>query len=197
MADRNLIEMISPEILSSTSIQFFYLVANKCANRNYYGVQNNLNSTRLSLQSCFDNFNRPVPMSCEYLEFPGYDYTCYLASEPNLAGNDNTVVIEGNHASNRTNSDVLVLESYNQVIRTVPSVICNQFPNLYHIWLTYNRIQTLRPSSFSGCTNLRVLVIEANPIHVIPAGLFVANSVLETLWLDSNRIYSIENGKLF
>jgi Leucine-rich repeat (LRR) protein len=111
-----------------------------------------------------------------------------------MAGNDATEVIGGEHAEGLTNTDVLVIESYNQNIRTVPSVLCRQFPNLNHIRLNFNNIQTFRESSFSGCTNLRELIVEANPIYILPAGLFASNAALETLWLDMNRIYSIENG---
>lgn len=197
MADNNLIEMIDEELFdNSSSLQYLYLNRNKCVNRNYFGIGNNRNGTRLDLQRCFDNFNRAVPLSCIYLEFPG-EYTCYMSADLNLSGNDNTEVIDGVHVDGRTNTDVIALESYNQHIRTVPSVICRQFPNLNSIWLSFNRIQTFRQTSFAECANLRELVLEVNPIHILPAGLFVSNAVLQTLWLDSNRIFSIENGNSF
>lgn len=197
MADFNNIEMIDDDFFDNMSaLQYLYLFGNKCANRNYLGVQNNPNATRLDLQRCFDNFQRAVPMTCIYMDFPGYDYTCYFTSNENVAGNDNTEAIEGEHAEGRANTDVLVVETYNQQIRTIPSVICRQFPNLQMLWMSYAGIQTFRTSTFAGCQSMTDLILEMNPIHVVPAGLFASNAALSTLWLDMNRIYRIENGKI-
>lgn len=57
-----------------------------------------------------------------------------------------------------------------------------------------SEIQTLNERTFADCLNLETLVIEFNPLQVVPGEIFLHNQRLNIIWLDFNNIHRIEAG---
>lgn len=204
---------------NASTLDYLYLIENICINRNFYAVNILRDQTREALTHCFDNFAAAGAVNCFYAEYPNPgDYSCILSAN-NPSGSDNFTQVTGDHASGFGNDDVRAVEGANQNTRIVPSVVCEQFSNLIEFSLHTSQIMRITRNSFSGCANIRTIMlnnnlitsIEAesfdnnanlehfeailNDIHHVAASVF-ASTNLQTLFLGGNRLRSIDGSFL-
>lgn len=113
---------------------------------------------------------------------PDYPYTCDLTLV-NPDGRDDFNRIEGNHLSNRSDVDVVMVNAFNQNSRIVPSVICRQFPSLKDLYISSSNIETINESAFADCANLVHILLSINRITEVPGNTFRNNGRLEYISL--------------
>jgi hypothetical protein len=101
------------------------------------------------------------------------NYQCLIILN-NPQGFDNFTSIGGAHLQNRTNADVTVVSSYTGTSLNVPSIICEQFPNLIEITLTGRGITTLTERSFAECKVIKRIHLWNNKINTPPVNLLVS-----------------------
>nr|XP_028564483.1 relaxin receptor 1-like [Podarcis muralis] len=84
---------------------------------------------------------------------------------------------------------LLFLDLHNNLLRGLPNTsICSEMPKLNWLDLEGNQLHTLQSSSFRGCNEVTVLVLNRNKIERIQAGTFSNLNSLVELDLSSNRL---------
>lgn len=73
----------------------------------------------------------------------------------------------------------------------VPSIICQQFPSLQSISITYAQVEFIGYDNFIGCYNLQRLNLGQNLIREIPPRTFGKMRSLQNLALNNNKITTI------
>lgn len=131
-------------------------------------------------------------ISCSYIQRGGYPYTCQLTIQ-NPQGSDAFTSIPGQHLPNKSNADVELVDAFSQNTLNIPSVICQQFPNLVDLYMAVNNIQIIQESSFAACRNLRSATLVYNAINSIPANTFRNNPNLEFIYLSWNNVSQLVN----
>jgi Leucine-rich repeat (LRR) protein len=174
------------------STQWLMLTENNCVNQIFLDIPNNRENVRNALSGCITNFRQPS-ISCQY--FGGEDGTEYFCimdvhNPDGVAFN----AIEGEHVAGQTNTNVVSANAFYQNTRTIPSVICRQFPNLERMMITGSGIEEILPENLENCANLRELYVHVNRIRTIAAGTFVNAPNLRVLELGYNEISRVENG---
>jgi Leucine-rich repeat (LRR) protein len=153
-------------------------------------VSENREEVRAALQPCFDNFNLGSVIECSYISAEFFPYTCELTIS-NQNGRNDFERIDGEHAFNLTNDDVLVVEGIRQNSFNVPSIICQQFKNLETLTLEMSRIEVITARSFESCENLKILQLNINNISFIPSATFAHNQHLEMLIMRDNFVTNL------
>ncbi|XP_070497778.1 uncharacterized protein [Chironomus tepperi] len=116
----------------------------------------------------------------------GASYECILSiNNPNGVEFDQ---IEGSHLTGLSDADVELVNAYSGNSRIIPSVICRQFPNVYHLTIMGINVEELTPDAFADCRNLVDLFLVFNQITSIPANTFANSPRLEYIELSRNRI---------
>ncbi|CAG9798479.1 unnamed protein product [Chironomus riparius] len=118
-----------------------------------------------------------------------YGYTCDLTIiNPNGLNNFNE--ISGQHLNGKSNEDVFYIYSYNSGANStnIPSVICQQFPNLDRIQIQRFGIRAVDDYSFSNCKKIQYIYINENYISQIHENSFQNNPDLLRLSLQYNQI---------
>lgn len=127
--------------------------------------------------------SQAVTISCNYRQAaPNYPYTCDLTLV-NPGGLDNFDRIQGEHLPGRNDSDVRMVNGYNQNSRLVPSVICRQFPNLIDLYLSSSNIVNINEAAFADCRNLEHVMLSFNEISEVPDNTFRNNERLDFVYL--------------
>lgn len=112
--------------------------------------------------------------------------------DQNIQADSSMVNIVGVHLPNRTNSDVLVLESSNSTIQVFPHALINAFSNLRRV-----RLQTANMTRFSNpiqsCESLDELLVGVNLLTSIPAGIFRNCRNLTQLSFLFNQLTALDN----
>jgi Leucine-rich repeat (LRR) protein len=189
-ASYNEIAGIDPTFLdTATSLNSLMLSQNNCTQQNFFEIQTNREEVREALVTCFANYVGET-ISCEYFVTEGGDYAC-LMSINNPIGRDRFANVPGQHLAGRTNEDVAVIDIIFQNTRNIPSIICQQFPNVEYFIAMGNNIDVITPTSFASCRELEYLNLFNNHIVHIPPLAFVNNTNLGELELGSNRIETL------
>lgn len=127
-------------------------------------------------------------ISCNYINRGGvYPYTCQLTIN-NPEGSNDFTSIPGNHVEGFTDADVLLVDSFGQNSRNIPSVICQQFPNLRDLYFAVNNVEVIDETSFADCENLVSTILLFNSIRRVPANTFRNNRNLEFIYLNWNGL---------
>ncbi|CAG9811907.1 unnamed protein product [Chironomus riparius] len=126
-------------------------------------------------------------ISCNYVGgSDGASYECILSiNNPNGIEFDQ---IEGTHLTGLSNADVELVNAYSGNSRIIPSVICRQFPNVYHLTIMSINVEELTPAAFAECRNLVDVFLVFNQITSVPANTFANSPRLEYIELSRNRI---------
>lgn len=103
---------------------------------------------------------------------------------------DTVNVIDGVHVSGKDNSNVEVAEAIAGKSVIFPKVICAKFAYLKEISFASRGIESLTSDSFTMCTKLEWLVLNANSIQSISSTVF-SNKLLHFLNLGNSKIESI------
>lgn len=186
-ADHNRINSIESAVLDELqSISWLFLSENICANSNFFDVSNNLANVRNELSGCINNFRNDI-IRCDY--FGGNEWEQYfcLLELHNPDGID-FQTIEGDHQSGLTNNDVVLANAFYQNSRTIPSVICRQFPNLESMMIVSSGVEVIFTESFEHCRNLEQLFINQNRLQTIWPFSFQNSPRLRILDLAYNEI---------
>ncbi|XP_056004929.1 slit homolog 2 protein-like isoform X2 [Ostrea edulis] len=81
------------------------------------------------------------------------------------------------------------LDLSNNNLVTLPHHIFSKFTNLATLILSYNQLECMAPTSFSGLHKLRILSLHGNNISSIPYGTFKDLTSLTHLALGGNQLY--------
>ena len=110
-------------------------------------------------------------LRCNYVGgSDGASYECLLSiSNPNGIEFDE---VEGTHLTGLSNEDVELVNAYSGNSRIIPSVICRQFPNVYHLTVMSINVEELTPAAFAECRNLVDVFLVFNQITSVPANTF-------------------------
>nr|XP_022340062.1 slit homolog 2 protein-like isoform X3 [Crassostrea virginica] len=81
------------------------------------------------------------------------------------------------------------LDLSNNNLVTLPDQIFSNFTNLATLILSYNQLECMAPTSFSGLHKLRILSLHGNNISSIPYGTFRDLTSLTHLALGGNELY--------
>lgn len=189
----NQIDGIQNEIIDELqSAQWLMLSENNCIDRIFIDVPNNREMVRSALSGCISSFRQPS-ISCQY--FGGdvdTEYFCIMElHNPDGAAFES---IGGQHVSGQTDNDVISANAFYQNTRTIPAVICRQFPNLQRMMITGSGIEEILPESLQNCGNLQELFVHVNKIRTIGADTFVNVPALRVLEVGYNEISRIDAG---
>lgn len=168
------------------------LNGNQCTNLVHRDIRGNQELTRQLLADCSANFQANPQLSCEYDRMiTGRIYWCRMtAVDP--TGRNLFQEVAGNHLPGGSDDAVMYVQVLNQNTRTVPAVICRQFPSMQILDLLSSSIADLREDSFHGCSFLRDLTVMGNRIRRIPAQAFSgASNHLHELVLVNNGIEEV------
>lgn len=174
------------------SAQWLMLSGNNCVDQIFLDVPNNREMVRSALSGCISSFRQPS-ISCQYFGGdPDTEYFCIM----DVHNPDGVTLnaIEGEHVSGQTNNDVISANAFYQNTRTIPAVVCRQFPNLQRMMITGSGIEELLPESLEHCGNLQEFYVHVNRIRTIAANTFVSAPSLRVLELGYNEISRIEAG---
>lgn len=116
----------------------------------------------------------------------GANYECTMTiNNPNGIEFD---AVGGTHLDGFTNEDVLVVNAYYGQSSIVPSVICRQFPNIFHLTVMGLGVEELTPAAFANCGNLTEIFLVFNEITAVPANTFSGCPRLDYIELSRNNI---------
>lgn len=127
-----------------------------------------------------------------------YDYgfwgdSCTLTSSSFGSLND-TIVITGNHAEGKSNSDVKSVSCSgptNCKFTVFPTPIYSEFLNMQALTLSNVGLMEISENSLGNCENLSNLQVDDNKIEVLEAGSFKNCRNLKTLSILSNSISDV------
>jgi Leucine-rich repeat (LRR) protein len=130
-------------------------------------------------------------LSCIYQFNSFYNvYFCYLnANNPN--GLETIETITGEHLDGFTDANVTAVYSWDGRTTNIPSVICEQFPNLVELDVSFLGITTVGENALSGCADLEWLRFWYNSIASLPANVFANNPGLTYIDLDTNQLTTL------
>lgn len=163
-------------------------------------------------------------LSCEFLYDEIEDveriYVC-LVRKQIFRNESDLEVVAGLHQLNRVDADVTTVIAWDSTFEVFPSLITQNFPNLWEMYLTksgiktfyreivnggrlrkldlgFNEISTIPAGTFASCTDLYNLSLNDNQIEVFNADMFEGLPELHVLDLRNNKIKTIftENAKL-
>jgi Leucine-rich repeat (LRR) protein len=179
---------------AASSLMSLGLSGSSCVSTNFFNIGANRDQVRAELLPCFDNFEDSPSVIQEHVRcwyiFDGAHSHC-LFDISNPRGRDDFEIIEDawlTLPSDMTHGDIRTLGSDHMVTPIVPSIVCQQFPNLEDISLLNYRIEVLTPSAFGNCRLLERLHLPQNRIKAIPDFLFMNNPNLLVVDLHMNRI---------
>ncbi|XP_070492487.1 leucine-rich repeat-containing protein 15-like [Chironomus tepperi] len=114
-------------------------------------------------------------------------YTCYMTID-NPNGWNNFTQVEGFHYPGMNNVFVtaIVRNTLTSSTPNVPEIICQQFPHVTYIDMSFLQLQEVGENTFRGCRNLDWLRLYYNRIPSLPENLFIHNRHLTYIDLDSN-----------
>lgn len=148
-----------------------------------------------------------------YCKFHGErSYLCVVQGLENQNESSEFSKVDGDHADNKTNSDVVSFIAKNQNISFVPHNISKFFTNLSRfevknslltgvvkenlaglakldtLILTNNRIRSLKADVFEDLYNLKRVELSGNELSELHHRIFTKNNQLEVLTLDKNNL---------
>lgn len=182
--------MIDPDILDSApNLNYWRLSDNICTNEDFLGIQDNIESVRQGLRTCFDNFQLEPEIGCDYQETILDEYACFLNIH-----NPNGVefsVVPGEHLTGRSDADVQLITVYLQNSRNLPSIVCSTFNDIREIIVMSSNLMVVTPATFESCATLEQIYLNDNRITQIPANTFANSPNLRLIGLSTNRIATL------
>lgn len=187
----NVVNMVDASLITSaTDLNFLMLRGNVCSNQDFEGVSENLWVVLEYLRDCTDNFVVESDITCEYSFLQPEVYMCQLGSN-NPRGFNGFTNIPGNHLQGQGSDNVGFVYANGANMRTIPTIICEQFPNTNQMNLVESRIEIISEASFRHCRNLQFLFLMVNLVRTIPDNTFSNSPQLQYLSATVNRISSI------
>lgn len=173
------------ELLNSLS-----LYGNICNGDIFTNVQNSRDEVRQVIQPCFDRFvAESGTIECEYIEDEGV--ICMMTLQNRFGREFDR--IGGVHLEGKTDGDVWGVGIFDQRSTIVPSRICQQFPNITILLISFSEVQVLTPEAFQNCANLQSFYVEGNPVQVVPDNLFANSPNLTAIGFTLNQLRLIED----
>lgn len=128
----------------------------------------------------------------------GRVYTCFVNSTfINHELNNSVTNALGNHRIFKGNGDVRGLFILKKEIHFFPRSIGEKFfKNIAGLTINDSKLKEIHQSDLEEFPKLREIFIASNEIETLEANLFKFNENLELLWLDGNKIRSIDS-KIF
>lgn len=106
--------------------------------------------------------------------------------------NENETVTTSTNRQPKEDVQMIIYRTQN-VIKYIPNSIFKDFPNVEYFYFNNNlQLEKLRPKYFRNARNLKLLVIQNNPIHELKSNLFVDALKLKMINLSFNKILSID-----
>lgn len=117
-------------------------------------------------------------------------YTCVIKS---VNDTDNELVtITGNHASDKTNNDVIGIYGNFGALQTFPKGLEKVFKNLKAIYTRSNgQIREVHQEDLKVLPNLVEFLMDGNPIEIVEEGLFDFNPNLEAVSFYYSKVYHV------
>lgn len=100
-------------------------------------------------------------------------------------------VITGDHMEGQSDESVSIVDGIFMNTRTIPSIICSQFPSLTNMFLLGSNIEEISEESLSGCSNLVSLFLHNNRIREVPDFVFQNTPNLLRIDLGINEIETL------
>ncbi|CAG9811906.1 unnamed protein product [Chironomus riparius] len=188
MAQSNRVRAFDSQIFDQApNLRMLNMDGNVCANENYNTVFQNRDLVRSEMANCFQMFDGF--MECRY--YDSFVYFCRLTIQ-NVQGRNDFTEITGDHYEDLSNNDVRFVDAEVQDTRNIPSIICQQFPNLDELFIQESHVRVINEQSFEDCRHLAFLNINGNEITSIPDFTFINNPNIFTIEMYNNRISRIE-----
>jgi Leucine-rich repeat (LRR) protein len=119
----------------------------------------------------------------------GTSYTCRLENQ--VIRNENDMEeVGGVHRQNFENSDVRRLDHEGSTISVFPSLVIDNFVNLFSVLLNGVEMRTLT-RFITNCQRISRIELNNNQIEVIPGGIFRNCGGLDFLHIHNNQIRTI------
>lgn len=140
-----------------------------------------------------------VEIRCEFIEFTVY--TCQAHEFVVTRNNRQTIVIVGDHLPNKTNADVLGVQTINQPLPTVITEFFIIFPNLMDYTIV-DGLHTIQEGAFQLARNLEIFGVMRCSLRTIPAyamegalklTTFLVSECNELVTIDSNAFFGLTN----
>jgi len=187
LAQDNRVRAFDSQIFDQAlTLRMLNMDGNVCANENYNTVFYNRELVRSEMADCFHMFDGFV--ECKY--YAGFLYYCRLSIQ-NVQGRNDFMEIAGDHSEDLTNNDVRFVDADGQDTRNIPSIICQQFPNMDELFIQESHVQVINEQTFEDCRHLAFLNLNGNEITFIPDFTFINNPNLFTIEMYNNRISRI------
>lgn len=188
LAQGNRVRAFDSQIFDQApSLRMLNMDGNVCANENYNTVFLNRDLVRTEMADCFRMFDGFI--ECRY--YDSFLYFCRLTVQ-NVQGRNDFTEITGDHYEDLGNNDVRFVDAEVQDTRNIPSIICQQFPNLDELFIQDSHVQIINEQTFEDCRHLGFLNLNGNEITTIPDFTFINNPNIFTIELYNNRISRIE-----
>jgi len=171
------------------NLEYLLLAGNLCTDQDFLNVPEMRWRIVEELQQCIDNYMLPPWVQCRY-EFFGSSYSCSLMTHNPNGANDFQEVF-GNHLIGQGNSDVTQVTAFFSNTRIIPTILCQQFPNLRTIALQNSNLEDLNEENFIHCANLDQLSLHNNWIESIPDFTFRNAPNLRQIDVGGNRITTL------
>ncbi|XP_070505374.1 carboxypeptidase N subunit 2-like isoform X2 [Chironomus tepperi] len=144
------------------------------------------------LMNIFRVLGQQPSITCNYLISTNNEYTCRMEIY-NPSGLNNFREVNGTHLENMSSSDVIRIEIFGSTRNTLnfPSIICLTFTNVVTIDFTRAEIQRIDAGSFKRCTILEVLFLDSNRISHINEDAFFNNRELRILHFSHNQLIEV------
>lgn len=106
--------------------------------------------------------------------------------------NENETVTTSTNRQSKEDVQMIIYRTQN-VIKFIPNSIFRDFPNVEYFYFNNNlQLEKLKPKFFRNAKNLKILIIQNNPIHELKANLFVDAPKLKMINLSFNKIQTID-----
>ncbi|KAG5684591.1 hypothetical protein PVAND_013816 [Polypedilum vanderplanki] len=116
--------------------------------------------------------NEPF-IQCAYQFLTSFDVSCIMSIYNPQENNFDR--IEGNLPPIATFNQVTYVWIIGQHTVNIPTIICQQFPQLLFLDITSSRLNTINENSFTFCNNLQYIFLASNEILTIPDNTFGNN----------------------
>lgn len=132
-----------------------------------------------------------VNINCNFIDINGF-YSCQLSGVAVGDNENQNIVIDGQHLSDRNNALVNRAEISDSNIPFILTQLFTTFPNLAVLQISNGGLTRFQPRAFWDAANLRFMGIRNNQIRTINANAFEGAWNLQTVDIVSCRVASID-----
>lgn len=136
-----------------------------------------------------------VTLACEFVEY-NRGYACIVKYMEITSKDDRTVTeVIGDHLIGRSNKNVTIFKSNQQILNYFPLILARKFKNLREILIYGSSMMEINAKDLRQFRlNLKVFVIQVGNIEVLQAGLFATMTNLEEVSFAYNEILQVADG---